>query len=124
MPVSQSTKAEKVAPRNRNKQKKGADESSLPDGGVSAPAALREAEFVLRVDDPGAAVGRIEQVITHFGGRISGHSYSEDRYLLFAQIDARRVPDLLDRLGQIGTVQERPQLPAETGGKVDLVIRW
>jgi hypothetical protein len=124
--VSPATKEENVAPRKMMKQKKGADESFQPAGAARAPAALREAEteVALSVDDPGAAAGRIEQVVTHFGGRISGHSYSADSYLLFVQIEARKLPDLLDRLGQIGTVQERPQLPEGTAGKVDLVIRW
>lgn len=122
--VSPATKEENVAPRKMIKEKKGADETLQPAGADRAPAELREAEVTLSMDDPGAAAGRIEQVVTHFGGRISGHSYSADRYLLFAQIEARKLPDLLYRLGQIGTVQERPQLPAGSGGKVNLVISW
>ena len=78
----------------------------------------------LSVDDPAAAGGAIEQAVNRLGGRITGHSYSEESHLLIIRIGTQKVPVLLDSLERIGTVQERPHLPKESGGAVDLTIRW
>jgi hypothetical protein len=87
-------------------------------------AAAEKAEISLLVDDPGAAGGIIEEAVTRLGGRISGHSYSEDSHLLIIRIGAQKIPSLLDRLERIGTVRGKPQLSKEAGGTVDLTIRW
>ena len=123
MAVQPSVKKEKVAPRGMVKQNMRADET-MPASG--APQAMRtgETEVTLRVSDPAAVSGTIEHTVTRSGGRINGSSYSEDRHLLFVQIEAQKLPVLLDRLGRIGTIQEGLQVSPETGGKVDLVIRW
>jgi anti-sigma factor RsiW len=123
MAVQPSVNKEKVAPRGMVKQKKRADET-IPASG--APEAMRtgETEVTLRVNDPAAVSGTIEHTVTRSGGRINGSSYSEDRHLLFVQIEAQKLPVLLDRLGRIGTIQEGLQVSPETGRKVDLVIRW
>ncbi len=94
--------------------------------GAGSPAATPDGkeEVTLLVDDPVAAVGAIEEAVTRGGGRISGHSYSGENHLLFVRIGAQKVPGLVDRLGRIGTVEERPQLPPGANGMTDLIIRW
>ncbi len=83
-----------------------------------------KAEITLVVDDPATAAGIIEESVTRLGGRINGHSYSDESHLLIIRIGTQKVPALLGRLERIGTVQERPQLPKGATGTVDLTIRW
>jgi hypothetical protein len=106
------------------RERKGASEEALR--GAEAPAAViaRKEEIALAVADPAAATTSIEEAVSRFGGRISGHSYSGESHLLFIRIGASNYRRLLDRLGRIGTVQERPQLPPGTAGMIDLIIRW
>jgi anti-sigma factor RsiW len=96
-------------------------------GGAKVPAEetlpAGEAEVTLLVDDPAAATGAIEQLVTRLDGRISGHTYSGENHLLFIVIEAQKIPVLLNRLGRIGTIRARPQV-IEGGGVVDLAIRW
>jgi len=105
--------------------RKGASNEVLR-GKSEDPAAVsaRKGEVALVVDDPVAATGSIEEAVTRFGGRINGHSYSEESHLLFIRIGAPNYPRLIDRLGRIGTMQEHPQLTPGTVGMIDLVIRW
>lgn len=105
----------KGASRGIMEQKKGAGDEALSPG---------RAEVTLRVSDPDAAAGAIEQAVTRHGGRISGHAYSGESHLLFIRIEAQRLPGLLDRLGRIGTVLERPHTTAGGGEMVELAIRW
>lgn len=88
----------------------------------AAPA--DKVEVALAVDDPASAAGAIEEAVARLGGRISGHSYDEENHLLLIQIEAQKIQELLARLGRIGTVQERPQLPAGARGTIDLSISW
>jgi hypothetical protein len=99
-------------------------EEVLRDAESPATSSDRKDEIALAVDDPAAATGAIEEAVTRFGGRINGHSYSGESHLLFIRINSPNYPRLLERLGRLGTVQERPQLPAGTAGMIDLVIRW
>jgi hypothetical protein len=106
---------------NAKRSKKAPAAAALPElGGASA----EKAEITLVVDDPATAAGIIEESITRLGGRINGHSYSDESHLLIIRIGTQKVPTLLGRLERIGTVQERPQLPKGAGGTVDLTIRW
>jgi hypothetical protein len=118
-------KEEKAAPQGAMKRarKAPADEAQR---GAATPSATPDGkeEVTLLVDDPVAAAGAIEEAVTRGGGRISGHSYSGENHLLFIRIGAQKVPGLLDRLGRIGTVEERPQLPTGANGITDLIIRW
>jgi hypothetical protein len=104
--------------------RKGASEDALR--GAEAPTAVssRKEEIALAVDDPAVATGSIEEAVTRSGGRINGHSYSGESHLLIIRIGAPNYSRLLDRLGRIGTMQERPQLAPGTAGMIDLVIKW
>ncbi|MCM2358044.1 MAG: DUF2275 domain-containing protein [Geobacteraceae bacterium] len=106
---------EKGVSRGMMQQKKAAEDEALPAG---------KAEVTLRVSDPATAAETIEQAVTRHGGRISGQAYSGESHLLFIRIEAQRLPGLLDRLGRIGTVLERPPLSAGADGTVELAIRW
>jgi len=116
------TKEEKSAPMETLKRaKKGPARDELPlSGGVPA----EKGEITLTVDDPAAAGGAIEEAVIRLGGRVNGHSYSEDSHLLIIRIAAQKVTTLLDRLERIGAVQERPHIPKGAVGTVDLTIRW
>jgi hypothetical protein len=97
------------------------------DDGWAAAAETPEAEkaeVVLRVTDPAAASGAIEQAVGRLGGTIVGHASGGGGHFLAAQIGADKLTELTGRLGRIGTVRERPQLSAGAGGTVDLIIRW
>lgn len=83
-----------------------------------------ELDVVLRVDDPAVAAGAIERAVNRLGGRVTGRAFSGGVDLLYTQIDGRNYPELIDRLGRIGRIQERPQTPESGGGMIDLVIRW
>ncbi|HTP65168.1 MAG TPA: DUF2275 domain-containing protein [Geobacteraceae bacterium] len=94
-------------------------------GGDSGRAAKMEAGGInLDVEDPGAAVGAVEEAVNRTGGRISGHSYGEESHLLIIRINRQKIPELVDRLGHIGTVLDKPQLPKGAEGLTDLTIRW
>jgi anti-sigma factor RsiW len=103
---------------------KGQAEEALRDTEPPAAVSARKEEITLTVADPSAATGAIEEAVSRLGGRINGHSYSGESHLLFIRINAPNYPRLLDRLGRVGTVQERPQIPPGTMGMIDLVIRW
>ena len=90
---------------------------------AEAPEA-EKAEVVLRVNDPAAASGAIEQAVGRLGGTIVGHASGGGGHFLAAQIGADKLTELTGRLGRIGTVRERPQLSAGAVGTVDLIIRW
>jgi hypothetical protein len=83
-----------------------------------------ELDVSLSVDDSVAAAGAIEKAVSRLGGRITGRAHSGGDDLLYTQIDGRKLPELIDRLGHIGRLQGRPQTSEVTGGQVDLVIRW
>jgi len=118
-------KEEKSAPKGEMKRarKTPADETTQG-AGSPGPSTPGKEEVTLLVDDPVAAAGAIEEAVTRGGGRVSGQSYSGESHLLFIRIGAQKVPGLLDRLGRIGTVEERPQLPAGATGMTELIIRW
>ena len=90
---------------------------------AEAPEA-EKAEVVLRVTDPAAAAGAIEQAVGRLGGTIVGHASGGSGHFLAARIGADKLTELTGRLGRIGTVRERPQLSAGAAGTVDLIIRW
>lgn len=83
-----------------------------------------EVKITLDVSDPATAAEAIEQTVVRLGGAINGSAYGEENHVLYAQLAARKLPELIDRLGRIGAVQEQPQAPEGTGGTVGLVIRW
>jgi RNA polymerase sigma-70 factor (ECF subfamily) len=83
-----------------------------------------ELDVSLSVDDPAAAAGTIEKAVSRLGGRITGRAHSGGDELLYTQIDGRKLPELIDRLGRIGRLQGRPQISDVAAGQVDLVIRW
>lgn len=115
-------KGEKGVYRGKEKRmKKAPATEALPEPG-GAPAG--KGEIILAVDDPDAAGGAIEAAVTRLGGRISGHSYSEESHLLIIRMGIQKIPALLGQLGRIGTVQEGPQLTKGAMGAVDLTIRW
>jgi RNA polymerase sigma-70 factor, ECF subfamily len=83
-----------------------------------------ELDVSLRVDDPAAAAGAIEKTVSRLGGRINGRAHSGGDDLLYTQIDGRKLPELIDRLGRIGRLQGRPHISELAAGPVDLVIKW
>jgi Predicted integral membrane protein (DUF2275)/Putative zinc-finger len=91
---------------------------------VAARGTLRvgEADVSLEVINPATAGESIEREIGSVGGKIRGDSSSDDNHLLLVQIDARKLPALLDRLTRIGALNARPQVAGE--GKVNLSISW
>jgi hypothetical protein len=103
----------------RGKSLEGEEDSA---GAVSHPSG--NVEVTLVVDEREAASGKIEDAVRGLGGRINGHSYSGETNLLFIRIGADSVAQLVDRLGRIGTVKGRPQLPSEAAGMIDMIIRW
>jgi hypothetical protein len=118
-------KEEKASPQGAMKRaRKAPADEALRGAGTPAATPAGKEEITLLVDNPVAAAGAIEEAVTRGGGRISGHSYSGESHLLFIRIGAQKVPGLLDRLGRIGTVEERPQLPPGADGMTDLIIRW
>ena len=118
-------KEEKTAPhKSMQKSKKSPAYEAAPADGAPETMIAGKEEVTLAVDDPNAAVDAIEEAVTRIGGSISGHSYSEESHLLFVRIGAQKVPGLLTRLDLIGKLQERPKLPTNAGGMVELIIRW
>ena len=107
-----------------SRERKSGAEEALREAEAPAAGNARKEEISLAVEDPAAATASIEEAVTRFGGRINGHSYSGENHLLFIRIGATNYPRLLDRLGRVGKVQERPQLPPGTVGMIDLIIRW
>ena len=110
--------AEEVAPEQTTEP---VAEGWAAAAGVPEP---EKAEVFLRVIDPAAASGAIEQAVGRLGGTIVGHAYGGDSHFLAAQIGADKLTELTGRLGRISKVQERPQLSAGAVGTVDLIIRW
>jgi len=120
--VPQFGREEKTATTSSGALKKG---KTALRGGESGRAAKMETGGInLDVEDPGAAVGSVEEAVSRAGGRISGHSYGEESHLLIIRINRQKVPDLVDRLGHIGTILDKPQLPKGAEGLTDLTIRW
>ncbi len=95
-------------------------------GRGAAPSEYRPepVEITLRVDDPAAAVGSIEEAVTRSGGRIVRRTYGETGRLLSVQLEARKYAELIERLERIGTLRKPPLPDAGEDGKVDLLIRW
>lgn len=92
--------------------------------GVPATQSVAKEEITLRVDDPDAASVKIEDAVTHYGGKIKGHSDSGDIHLLIIRIGSDKYARLLDRLGRIGTILERPQHAPNAAGTVEVIIKW
>jgi hypothetical protein len=105
-------------------RKGGSEDASRGEAEAPAAVSARKEDISLAVDDPAAATASIEEAVTHYGGRINGHSYGGESHLLFIRINASNYPRLLDRLGRIGTLQERPQVPPGTMGMIDIIVRW
>jgi hypothetical protein len=105
-------------------EKKAISGASMPAAGGFVTPATRREEISLAVKDPAAATGAIEEAVTRFGGRIKGHSYSGDIHMLFIRIGADKVTRLLDRLGRIGTLKERPHPAPENGAMIEMIINW
>jgi RNA polymerase sigma-70 factor (ECF subfamily) len=91
---------------------------------VDRTHATGELDVTLGVDDSATAGAAIEKAVARSGGRITGRAHSGGSDLLYTQIDGQKFSDLLDRLGRIGRMQDRPHLPEGTSGTVDLIIKW
>jgi len=83
-----------------------------------------EIAVLLRTVDPEGSIQAIEKAVTALGGEITGRAYSSGNDILYTRIDVDRFMELMARLGKIGKIVELPQLPDETAGRIDLVIRW
>ena len=105
-------------------EKKAISGDAMRAAGSPPAQAARNEEISLAVEDPAAATGAIEEAVIRFGGKIKGHSYSGDIHLLFIRIGADKVTRLLDRLGRIGKLKDRPQPALENGGVIDMIIKW
>ena len=106
-------------------QRKAARKSrAYGDDTIAAAGAGRagEADVTMDVINPATAKESIERAVGSIGGSIRGDSSSDDKHLLLVQIDARKLPRLLDRLARIGALNEKPQVSGE--GKVNLSISW
>lgn len=114
---------EKVSGGLKGEKKAISGDAMRAAGGFVTQPARRE-EISLAVEDPAAAAGAIEEAVTRFGGRIKGHSHSGDTHMLFIRIGADKVARLLDRLGRIGKLKERPHPVPENGGMIDVIIKW
>jgi hypothetical protein len=120
--------------RSAVREEKGTDairsvkkEKSLEGEEVSAGAVSRPSgnlEITLVVDEPKTASGKIEDTVTDMGGRINGHSYSGETNLLFIRIGADKVDKLVERLGLIGRVKERPRFSPDASGTIGMIIKW
>jgi RNA polymerase sigma-70 factor (ECF subfamily) len=86
--------------------------------------AAGELDVTLGVDDSVTAAAAIEKAVARSGGRITGRAHSGGSDILSTQIEGQKISDLMDRLGRIGRIQDRPHLPEGTTGTVELLIRW
>jgi hypothetical protein len=86
--------------------------------------AAGELDVTLGVDDSATAASAIEKAVARSGGRITGRAHSGGSDILSTQIEGQKISDLMDRLGRIGRIQDRPHLPEGTTGTVELLIRW
>ncbi len=85
---------------------------------------VERAEIALRVNDPAAAVGPIEEAVSRCGGMVVKRNYGESGHLLVVRIPPRGVPRLTDLLAKIGTLQKEPQGKGDAGPAIELTIRW
>ena len=110
----------------RSREKRPALALALPREKSAADRAPSSGELdvTLRVNDSAAAAGAIENAVSRLGGRVTGRAHSGGVDLLYTQIDGRKYPELIDRLGRVGKIQDRPQSPEGGIGTIDLVIRW
>jgi hypothetical protein len=91
------------------------------------PAAKRtggELAVLLDAEDQDRAEQEIERAVAAAGGVVTGRAHGSGRDIIYTRIDAGSLMDLLGRLRTVGTLRELPQLPDDSQGRMDLVIRW
>lgn len=77
----------------------------------------------LSVDDPELAAETISRAITRSGGSLVEDEFATPPRHLKARIPARRLPELLEHLKQLGRVAEHPATSG-MGGTVMVEINW
>lgn len=120
--VSEKKKGAKGAVRNEPEVL-----SVAPAGrAAGAPAAvfLPQLKVRLIVVDATSASEAVRQAVSSSGGTLvatSGKQFAERQ--LAVRIPAVRFAELLDRLGRIGRIAERPE-EADSSGMIEVVVQW
>jgi hypothetical protein len=90
--------------------------------GAPAGAALLPVRVRLEMTAPASAPGSLREAVTRSGGSVIDDSRIRPRAIK-ARIPAVRMGELLEQLGRLGRVVERPQTP-DLPGMVEIEISW
>ena len=87
----------------------------------SAPPAL---VIKLAATDPARAGQAIAEEVRKLDGTVTTRHDHGSPPSLTARLEARRLPELIDRLARLGTLQEKPAIRADMAGMVECTISW
>jgi hypothetical protein len=85
---------------------------------AAAPLAVR-----LTAADPARAGAMIAELIRQLDGTVIAR-HDDPPSSLTARVEARRLPELLNRLALIGTMKEKPAIVPQETGQISCTITW
>jgi hypothetical protein len=103
-------------------QDKAASERLRGASGTSAGGVLPQVKIRLNISAPAAAHGSLREAVTLTGGSVID-DISVRQNSLRARIPEVRMGELLERLGRLGTLVERPRA-GDSDGMVEIEIIW
>jgi Predicted integral membrane protein (DUF2275)/Putative zinc-finger len=84
------------------------------------PPALR---FSLEVKDVTRAGTKIEEAVTQLGGKIIKKESLENAQILSAEVEAKKIDELLATLGHLGEIKDKVRLAREAEGSMVITIK-
>ena len=76
----------------------------------------------LTVEDIEPAREHIEKAFAQLGGRITERKFLEHTRVIVAELDSKKVTELLEKIGRIGEIEEKPLIPEAWEGDVEIRI--
>jgi hypothetical protein len=79
--------------------------------------------FSLEVKDVTEAGTKIEEAVTRLGGKIIKKESFENAQILSAEVEAKKMDELLATLGRMGEIKDKVQLAREAEGSRVVTIK-
>jgi len=117
-PVQAAKPLEGVASREGRRE---AERPALAGKGLAREA--QPLRFTLQARDAAAAGIKIEEAVTRLGGRIIKKESFENAQILSAEVEAKKMDDLLATLGHLGEIKDKVRLAREAEGNRLITIK-
>ena len=101
-------------------------EAAAPSAPSAAPGSKASPGVAIRIDpfDPSRFGSVLEHELSRAGAEVVTPSRKTDGRVVVVRLQSRRLPELLQRLSQAGSVRERPENLESLPGVILVTVRW